>query len=85
METMGTMSLAAAYFFLSRRGTWRWASLAVFVLAPVAVIVLYTSQDLLAEAVVLAAGWLLASMAGRLALACPRRADPTTRALTRAG
>ena len=66
------VSLAAAYFFLSRRGIWRWLSLAVFVLAPVAVIVLYTFQDLLAEAVVLAAGWLLASITARLALAGDR-------------
>jgi hypothetical protein len=29
------VSLAAAYFFLSRRGVLRWVSLAVFVLAPV--------------------------------------------------
>jgi len=66
------VSLAAAYLFLSRRGIWRWLSLAVFVLAPVAVIVVYVFQDLLAEAVVLAAAWLLASLAGRLALAGDR-------------
>ena len=66
------VSLAAAYFFLSRRGIWRWASLAVFVLAPLAIIVVYTFQHLLAEAAVLAAGWLLASVAGRLALAGDR-------------
>jgi diacylglycerol kinase family enzyme len=62
------VSLAAAYFFLSRRGVLRWASFAVFVLAPIAVIVVYAFQDLLAEALVLAAGWLLASMTARLAL-----------------
>jgi diacylglycerol kinase family enzyme len=66
------VSLAAAYFFLSRRGVLRWVSFAVFVLAPVAVIVVYAFQDLLAEAAVLAAGWLLASIAGRLALAGDR-------------
>jgi len=66
------VSLAAAYFFLSRRGVLRWLSFAVFVLAPVAVIVVYAFQDLLAEAVVLAAGWLLASMTARLALAGDR-------------
>ena len=33
------VGLAAAYVFLSRRGIWRWLSLAVFVLAPIAVIV----------------------------------------------
>ena len=41
------VSLAAAFFFLSRRGIWRWLSLAVFVLAPIAVIVVYAFRDLL--------------------------------------
>ena len=66
------VSLAAAYFFLSRRGIWRWLSLAVFVLAPVVVIVVYAFQDLLAEAAGLAAAWLLASTTARLALAGDR-------------
>ena len=63
------VTLAAAYFFLSRRGLWRWLSLAVFVLAPLAVIVLYASRHLLWVAIVSAAAWLLASAAARLALA----------------
>ena len=63
------VSLAAAYFFLSRRGVWRWLSLAVFVLAPIAVIVVYAFRNLLWVAVVAAAIWLLASMTARLALA----------------
>ena len=63
------VTLAAAYFFLSRRGLWRWLSLAVFVLAPIAVIVLYASRHLLWVAIVSAAAWLLASAAARLALA----------------
>jgi diacylglycerol kinase family enzyme len=63
------LSLAAAYIFLSRRGVLRWVAFAVFVLAPVAVIVVYAVQDLLAEAAILAAGWLLASITARLALA----------------
>ena len=63
------VSLAAAYFFLSRRGVLRQVSLAVFVLAPVAVIVVYAFRDLLWVAAVLAAAWLLASMTARLALA----------------
>jgi diacylglycerol kinase family enzyme len=63
------LSLAAAYFFLARRGLWRWLSLAVFVLAPVAVIVVYAFRDLLWIAVLSAAVWLLASMTARLALA----------------
>ena len=63
------VSLAAAYVFLSRRGLLRWAAFGVFVLAPVAVIVVYAVKGLLAEAVVLAVGWLLAGVTARLALA----------------
>ena len=63
------VSLAAAFFFLSRRGIWRWLSLAVFVLAPVAVIVIYAVRDLLWVAIVAAAAWLGAGVAARLALA----------------
>src|SRR5690242_1823740 len=62
------VSLAAAYFFLSRRGLWRWLSLAVFVLTPIAVIVVFAVRNLLWVAVVAAAIWLLASMTARLAL-----------------
>src|SRR6516164_815565 len=62
------VSLAAAYFFLSRRGIWRWLSLAVFVLAPIALIIVYASRDLLWIAIVSAAAWLLASITARLAL-----------------
>ena len=63
------VSLAAAYFFLSRRSIWRWPSLAVFVLAPIAVIIVYAFRDLLWVAVLSAAVWLLAGMTARLALA----------------
>jgi diacylglycerol kinase family enzyme len=63
------VSLAAAFFFLSRRGLLRRMSLVVFILAPVAVIVVYAFRDLLWVAAVLAAAWLLASMTARLALA----------------
>jgi len=66
------VSLAAAYFFLSRRGVWRWLSLAVFVLAPIAVIVVYAFRDLLWVSIVAAAAWLLASATARLALAGDR-------------
>jgi diacylglycerol kinase family enzyme len=45
-----------------------WLSLAVFVLAPIAVIVVYAFRDLLWIAVLSAALWLLASMTARLAL-----------------
>ena len=62
------VTLAAAYFFLSRRGVWRWLSLAVFVLTPIAVIAVFALRNLLWVAVVAAAIWLLASMTARLAL-----------------
>jgi hypothetical protein len=67
--TAAVVSLAAAYLFLSRRGVWRWLSLAVFVLAPIAVIIVYAFRDLLWIAILSAAVWLLASMTARLALA----------------
>jgi diacylglycerol kinase family enzyme len=63
------VSLAAAFLFLSRRGVWRWLSLAVFVLTPIAVIAVFAFRNLLWVAVVAAAIWLLASMTARLALA----------------
>ena len=63
------VSLASAFFFLSRRGLWRWLSLAVFALAPIAVIVVYAFRGVLWVAIVSAAVWLLASTTGRLALA----------------
>ena len=67
------VSLAAAFFFLSRRGVWRWLSLAVFVLTPIAVIAVFALRNLLWVAVVAAAIWLLASMTARLALARDHR------------
>ncbi len=63
------VSLAAGYLFLSRRGIWRWLSFTVFVLTPIAVIVVYAFRDLLWIALLSAAVWLLAGMTGRLALA----------------
>ena len=63
------VSVASAYFFLARRGLWRWLSLAVFILVPVAVIVVYAFEDLLWIAFLSAGIWLLASMTARLALA----------------
>jgi diacylglycerol kinase family enzyme len=63
------VGLAAGYVFLSRRGVVRWLALAVFVLAPVAVIVVFASRDLLGVAIGAAAAWLLAGVAARLALA----------------
>ena len=58
------MSLVAAFFFLSRRGIWRWLSLAVFALAPIAVIVVFAFRGVLWVAIVSAAVWLLASVTG---------------------
>jgi diacylglycerol kinase family enzyme len=63
------VSLAAAFVVLSRRGILRWLSLAVFALAPLAVILWYAFTNLLWVAAVWAAGWLLASGTARAALA----------------
>ena len=63
------VSLAAAFFFLSRRGIWRWLSLAIFALAPIAVIVVFAFRGVLWVAIASAAAWLLASMVARVALA----------------
>ena len=41
------VSLAAGYVFLSRRGLLRWLALAAFVLAPVAVIIVYAFRNML--------------------------------------
>ena len=62
------VSLAAAYVFLSRRGILRWLSLAVFVLTPIVVIVVFAVKGLLWIALLSAGLWLLASMIARLAL-----------------
>src|SRR4029077_12202879 len=66
------VSLAAAFWFLSRRGALRWLSLAVFIAAPAAVIVVYAFHSLLWVALVAAAGWLLAGTTARSALARDR-------------
>ena len=63
------VSLVAAFFFLSRRGIRRWLSLAVFVLAPIAVIVVFAFRGVLWVAIASAALWLLASVIARVALA----------------
>ena len=63
------VGLAAAYFFLSRRGIGRWVWLVVLVLAAIAVIVVYAFRGLLWVAVLSAAIWLLAGVTARLALA----------------
>ncbi len=63
------VSLVSAYFFLSRRGIWRWLSLAAFVLAPIAVIGVFAFRGVLWVAIASAAAWLLASVVARVALA----------------
>ena len=69
------VTLAAAYLFLSRRGVLRWVSLAVAVLAPIAVIVAHAIAGLLWIAILAAAVWLLAGVTARLALAGDRSPD----------
>ena len=62
------VGVAAAYLFLSRRGVVRWVSLVVFVLAPVAVIVVFAFRGVLWVAIASAVVWFLASMVARVAL-----------------
>jgi diacylglycerol kinase family enzyme len=66
------VSLAAAFWFLSRRGVLRWLALILFAAAPIAVVVVYALHSLLWVALVAAGGWLLAGMAARAALAGDR-------------
>jgi diacylglycerol kinase family enzyme len=66
------VSLTTAYYFLSRRGVLRWLSFGLFVLAPIAVLVVYGFADLLLVAVLSALAWLLATLTARLALAGQR-------------
>jgi diacylglycerol kinase family enzyme len=66
------VTLAAAFFFLSRRGVLRWLSLAVFAAAPIAVIIVYAFAGLLWVALVSAAAWLLTGVTARTALAGDR-------------
>jgi hypothetical protein len=67
------VSLTAAYFFLSRRGVRRWLSLGAFILAPIAVMIVFAFAQVLWVALVSAAVWLLAAMAARSAVG--NRAD----------
>jgi diacylglycerol kinase family enzyme len=63
------VSLMAAFGFLTRRGILRWLSLLVFVLVPIAVIVVFAFAALLWVAIAAGAAWLLAGMTARAALA----------------
>ena len=69
-------SAASAYLFLARRGPLRWLSLAVFVLAPVVVIVVYAFAALLWIAVASAVTWLLAGATARSAFHLPGACHP---------
>jgi len=62
------VSVAAAYFFLSRRGIVRWLSLGALVLVPIAVIVVFAIGGVLWVAIVSAGVWLLAGVTARQAL-----------------
>jgi hypothetical protein len=66
------VTVAAGFYFLSQRGVRRWLSLAAFVLAAVAVIVVYAFAGLLWVALASAAIWLAAGMTARSALAGDR-------------
>ena len=63
------VSLAAAYWFLAERGLRRWLALALLVLSPITVIVIFALKGLLWVSLVSAAAWLLAGLAARAALA----------------
>jgi diacylglycerol kinase family enzyme len=69
-----TISLAAAYEFLARRGVLRWLALALLAAGPIAALIAFALAGVLWVAAVSAAGWLLAGLAARAALA-PDRAD----------
>jgi diacylglycerol kinase family enzyme len=62
------VSVAAAYFVLSRRGVVRWLSLGVLVLVPIAVIAIFAIGGVLWVAIVSAGVWLLAGVTARQAL-----------------
>jgi diacylglycerol kinase family enzyme len=62
------VSLAAAYFVLSRRGVVRWLSLGLLVLVPIAVIAIFAVGGVLWVAIVSAGVWLLAGVTARQAL-----------------
>jgi diacylglycerol kinase family enzyme len=63
--------VAGAYLFLAHRGLVRWIALAVVILTPVAILVLFALHSLIWVAVVSVALIVLATGAARLALAPP--------------
>jgi diacylglycerol kinase family enzyme len=62
------LMVAGGYWFLARRGVLRWIALAVVVLAPVVVVVIFVQHHLIWVAVVSVALLVLAIGAARLAL-----------------
>ena len=62
------VSVAAAYFVLSRRGIARWLALGILVLVPIAVIAIFAAGGVLWVAIVSAGVWLLAGVTARQAL-----------------
>ena len=62
------VSVAAAYFFLARRGIVRWVSFGLLVLVPIAVIAIFALGGVLWVAIVSAGVWLLAGVTARQAL-----------------
>ena len=62
------VTVAAAYFVLSRRGVVRWLFLGVLVLVPIAVIAIFAVGGVLWVAIVSAGVWLLAGVTARQAL-----------------
>jgi len=69
------LMLAGGYVFLAHRGVLRWVALAVVVLAPAVVLVIFALHGLLWVALVAVALIVLAAEAGRRALA-PAGGDP---------
>jgi diacylglycerol kinase family enzyme len=63
------VALVGLWWFLTRRGLLRWIALAVAVVAPVTVAILYARENLVWVVVASGALWALAGGAGRAALA----------------
>jgi len=70
------VALAAAWWFLSHRGVWRWLAGAVVVLAPFTVAALYAVARLIWVVVLFCLLWTAALAAGRRALAVATPSGP---------
>nr|WP_228000634.1 diacylglycerol kinase family protein [Nocardia australiensis] len=69
------VTVAALYWFLTRRGVPRWVSLGVAVLAPIVIVVLFVRAQMLWVVLLSYAAALLAVICARVAL---RRGNPST-------